>query len=85
MGTDRGPKHQVRATCLDMARKRCSAEVGGSQPSSAALNTMGVQRFINAKQQNAVEERKLRYQIQMAVRARRYKRLAAHLRAAPIR
>jgi len=35
-----------------------SAEVGAFQPSFAALNTMGVYRCINAKQQKAAEERK---------------------------
>jgi hypothetical protein len=37
-----------------------SAEVGASQPSSAALNTMGFYRVINAKQQKAAQERKIR-------------------------
>jgi hypothetical protein len=47
--------------------ERGSAEVGAVQPSSAALNLMGIYRFINAKQQKAAVERKvrvpLRYQL----------------------
>ena len=40
--------------------ERGSAEAGAFQPSSAALNTMGIYRFINAKQQKVVEDRKVR-------------------------
>ena len=47
--------------------ERGSAEVGAFQPSSAALNTMGVYTFTDANKQKTAEERKvhvpLRYQL----------------------
>jgi len=39
--------------------QRGSAEVGAFQPSSAALNTMGVYTFTNANKQKTAEERKV--------------------------
>ena len=57
----------LSASFPELLWQRCSEEVGASQPSSAALNTIGVYRFINAKQPKAAEERTvrvpLRYQL----------------------
>ncbi|HMD85169.1 MAG TPA: hypothetical protein VKO18_10780, partial [Terriglobia bacterium] len=39
--------------------------MGAVQPSSASLNLMGVYRFINAKQQKAAEERKVRVPLRL--------------------
>jgi hypothetical protein len=45
--------------------------VGAFHPSSAAINTVGAYRFINAKQQKAAEERKLRVPVRYPLNVNR--------------